>query len=123
VRMRRNYDRRGVWLELARGHDVLRLWLRLRLVVGVPLWHLLHVLGISIGMSVVLGMMVLRVRIVVPGRVRLRGEMVVVLRVLLPPSLVHGTRRRAVGTWHHGRQAAMLPRQLVAGQRDQAANV
>jgi hypothetical protein len=107
-----------VWLELARGHDVLRLGL----VVGIPLWHLLHVLGIAIGVRIVLGVMVLRVRVVVHRRVRLRRE-VVVLRVLLPPSLVQGTRRRAMGAWHHGRQAAMLPRQLVAGQRDQAANV
>jgi hypothetical protein len=112
-----------VRLELARRHSILRL--RLRLVVHVPLLHLLHVLGIAVGGPIVLGVMVvLRVDIVVVvhWRMCLRRD-VVVVGVLLPPSLVHRAGGHTVRAWHHGRQAAMLPRQLVAGQRDQAANV
>jgi hypothetical protein len=121
--MRRDYHGRGMRLKLARRHGILRLGL----VIGVPLRHLLHVLGIAVGRSIVLlGVMVLCIRVVVMvvmhGRVCLGRDVVVVL-VLLPPSLVHGTGRRTMRTWHHGRQAAMLPLQSVAGQRDQAANV
>jgi hypothetical protein len=99
---------------------------RRRLVVGIPLRHLLHVLGIAVLGDVVLRVVVLRVRVVVvvvvvvDGRVRLGRHMIV---VLLPPSLglmllwVHRTSGRAVAAvraWHHGREAAMLPR---AGRR------
>jgi hypothetical protein len=117
VRVRRDYNWRCMRLELTRRHYILRL----RLMIWVPLRHLLHVLGIAIGGPVVLGMVVLRIRVVVHRRMRLRRNVVVIL-VLLPPSLVHGTRRRAMRTWHHGEQAAMLPLQSVAGQTDQAAN-
>jgi hypothetical protein len=118
MRMRRDYNGRGVRLELAWRHDILRL----RLVVRIPLRHLLHVLGIAVGGRIVLGVVVLRVRVVVHRRMRLWRHVVVVL-VILPPSLVHGTGRRTMRAWHHGRQAAMLPLQSVAGQTDQAANV
>lgn len=125
VRVRRDYHGRGVRLELARRHGVLRLWRRL--VVRVPLRHLLHVL-VAVGRRIVLRVVVLGVGVVMDGRVRLwRHVMGVVLRVvLLPASLVvHGVGRAmaAVRAWHHGRAAAMLPLQSVAGQRDQAANV
>jgi hypothetical protein len=114
VRMRRDDDGRGVRLELARRHHVLRR----RLVVRVPLRHLLHVLGVAVGGRIVLGVMVLRVRVVVHRRVRLRRHVVVVL-VVLPAALVHGARRRAMRAGHHGRE---LPLPLSAGQQ-QAVNV
>jgi hypothetical protein len=119
VRMGGNYDWRRMRLELTWRHGVLGL----RLVVGVPLRHLLHVLGVAVRRHIVLlGVMVLGIRIVVHRRMRLRRDVMVVL-VILPPSLVHGTGRRTMRAWHHGWQAAMLPLQSVAGQRDQAANV
>jgi hypothetical protein len=105
-------------LELAWRHGIL--WLRL--VIGVPLGHLLHMLRVAIRRPIVLGVVVLRIGVVVHRRMRL-GRNVVIVLVLLPPSLVHGTGRRTMRTWHHGRQPAMLPLQSVAGQRDQAANV
>jgi hypothetical protein len=106
-------------LELARRHDILRL----RLVVRVPLGHLLHVLGVAVGGSIVLGMVVLRIGIVVHWRVRLWRHVVVVLLMVLSPSLVHGTRGRAIMARHHERRAAVLPLQPVAGLRDQAADL
>jgi hypothetical protein len=118
--MRGHYHGRSVRLELARRHDILRLWLWL--VVRIPLGHLLHVLGIAVGGRIVLGMVVLRIWVVVHRRVCL-GRHVVVVLVVLPPALVHGTGRRAMRAWHHGQHAAMLPLQSVAGQTDQAANV
>ena len=118
VRMRGDDHGRGMRLELAWRHGIL--WLRL--VVGVPLGHLLHVLRVAVGGPIVLGMVVLRVGVVVDGRMRLRRHVMVVL-MILPPSLVHGTGRRTMRAWHHGRQAAMLPLQSDAGQRDQATNV
>jgi hypothetical protein len=111
VRVRGDDDGRRMRLELAGRHSILRL----RLVVRVPLRHLLHVLGIAVRRHIVLGMVVLRIRVVVHRRMCLRRNMVVVW-VLLPPSLVHGTARRTMRAWHHGRQAAMLPLQLVAGR-------
>jgi hypothetical protein len=126
VRVRRNYHRRGVRLELTRRHGVLRL--QLRLVVRVPLRHLLHLL-VAVGRPIVLRVVVLRIGVVVDGRVRLGRHVMGVVLVLLPASLVvHGAIGRAmaaVRAWHHGREreAAMLPLQLVAGQKDQAANV
>jgi hypothetical protein len=117
VRVRGDDNWRCMRLKLTRWHHILRLRLR----VWVPLRHLLHVLGIAIGGPVVLGVVVLRIRVVVHRRMGLGRNMVVVL-MLLPPALVHGTRRRAMRTWHHGEQAAMLPLQSVAGQTDQAAN-
>lgn len=116
--MRRDDHGRRVRLELARRHHVLRLGL----MVGVPLRHLLHVLWIAVGRPIVLGMVVLRIWIVVHRRMRLWRD-VVVVRMLLPTSLVHGTRRRAMRARHHDERAAVLPSQSVAGQRDQAANV
>jgi hypothetical protein len=118
VGMRRDNHRRCVRLELARWHHVLRL----RLMVGVPLRHLLHVLGIAVGVAIVLGVMVLRIRVVVHRRMRLWRD-VMVVRMLLPPSLLVHRAGGAMRAWHHDEQAAVLPLQSVAGQRDQAANV
>lgn len=92
--------------------------------------HLLHVLGmVAVGRRVVLGV-VLGIRVVVDGRVRLGRHVVgVVLGVVLLPAslvLVHGASGRAmaaVRAWHHGRAAAMLPRQPTASRREQAINV
>lgn len=126
VRVRGDHHRRGMRLELTRRHRILRLWLRL--MVRVPLRHLLHVL-VAVRRPIVLRVVVLRIGVVVDGRVRLRRHVMGVVLVLLPASLVvHWAIRRAmaaVRAWHHGREreAAMLPLQLVAGQIDQAANV
>jgi hypothetical protein len=90
VKMRRDYHGRGMRLELAGRHDIVRLGLGLVLVVRIPLGHLLHVLGIAVGGPIVLGMVVLRVRIVVHRRVRLGRHVMIVLLVVLSPALVHG---------------------------------
>ena len=83
--------------------------------------HLLH--GIAVGHPVVLRVMVLRIGIMVHGRVCLRRDVVVVL-MLLPPSLVHRAGRRAMRARHHGQLATrMLPSQSVAGRGTKAPNV
>lgn len=94
-------------------------------MVGAPLRHVLHVLGIAVGRRIVLRVVVLGVGVVVHRRVCLGRQvlLIVLVLVLLPPALVHGAGRRAMRASHHGRQAAMLPLQSAAGQRDPAANV
>jgi hypothetical protein len=110
VRVRRDDDGRGLGLELARRHVVLRLGLRL--VVRIPLLHVRHLVRIAVRWAIVLGMVVGRVGVVVDGRVCLRRRGIVVLLVwvlhLLPALVVWPTGRNVA--WHHGRQAAMLPR-------------
>jgi hypothetical protein len=88
VQVRRDDDGRGVGLELARRHGVLRLLGRLLLgsrLVGVPLGHMRQLgwVGVHAGGIVLLRVVVRGVGVVVDGRVRLRGEVVVVVRVLV----------------------------------------
>lgn len=99
---------------MAWRHDILRRGL----VVWVPLRrHLLHVWRIAVGGRIVLGMVVLRIGVVVHRRVCLGRHVVVVVLVVLPASLVHGTSRlAAMRAGHHGRrQAQLLPLQLGVG--------
>lgn len=97
-------------LELPRGHRILVLRLMIRVV------PLLHLLGIRRGVrrSIVLRVVVGHIRIV-DRRVRLRRDMVVVLRVTLPPSWMERYGRRYVRAWHHERPASVLPSQSGAG--------
>jgi hypothetical protein len=127
VRVRGNDDgRAAVRLEAARGHGVLvmlRLWLRLRLVVWVVPRGDLLVVGRRMGRRIVLGMMVgVRVGVgVVDGRMRLRGDMIVLVRVLPSPAVGrHGGRVRA---WHHGCDAWDCCLHTRALARDRAAAV
>jgi hypothetical protein len=69
---------------------------------------------------VLLGVMVLGVRVVMDGRVRLRGDAVVV--VALPPRWMHGHSWRYVSARHHGQWTWMLPSQS-APARDHATNL
>jgi hypothetical protein len=105
VRVRGDDDGRGLGLELARRHVVLRL----RLVVRVPLLHVRHLLRVAVRRAIVV---VGRVGVVIDGRVCLRRWSIVVLLVrvlhLLPALVVWPTGRNVA--WHHGRQATMLPR-------------
>lgn len=92
--VRGDYDRRPLRLELARRHGVL--WLGLRRLVGVPLLHGLHVLGIAVGRTILLLVVVVgRIWVVVDGRVRLRRHLVVVLLFNLPSA-------RHIRAWHVG---------------------
>lgn len=106
VRVRGNNNGRSLGLELARGHVVLRLGL----VVRVPLLHVRHLLRVAVRWTIVLMGVVGRVRVVVDGRVCLWRRSVVLVWVLhlLPARVEWPTGRKMA--WHHGRQAAMLPR-------------
>ena len=121
MQVRRDDDGRGVGLELARRHGVLRLLRRRRRLlsglVGVPLGHVRHLRRVGVHAGIVLLLVVVGgVGVVVDGRVRLRGDVVVVVRVLdgvldlvlvrqrvrvgvvgLPPGLVDG---RHMGAGH-----------------------
>lgn len=108
VRVRGDDDGRGLGLEGAGRHVVLRLGL----VVGVPLLHVRHLLRVAVGRAVVrVRVVVGRIRVVVDGRVclRRRGVGVLVGHVHLLAALVVRPAGREVA-WHHGRQAATLPR-------------
>ena len=127
--MRRDDDGRAMGLILARRHVLgLQRELRLLLVGVVPLRHVLLLLlllllllvGRRVRRHIVLGVMVLRVR-VVDRRVCLRREMVVVLGVTLPPSLVDRPRQD-VRTGHHCRLLSTMPSQSAL-VRDRATNV
>lgn len=106
VWMRGDNDGRRLGLELARRHVVLGR----RLVVWVPLLHV-HLLRVAVGWAIVLMGMKLRIRVVVDGRMCLGRRSVVLVWVLhlLPARVVWRPTRRKMA-WHHGRQAAMLPR-------------
>lgn len=81
-------------LELARRHGILRR--RRGLLVGVPLLHRLHVLGIAMRRAILLKVVVGRgIGVMVDGRVCLWGDVVVVVLLLgLPPP-------RHIRTGHH----------------------
>jgi hypothetical protein len=96
VQVRGDYDRRGMRLrlELTRRHGILRRGRRL--LVGVPLLHRLHVLGVSVRRAILLQMVIgRRIGIMVDRRVCLRRDVVMVVLLLgLPPP-------RHVGAGHH----------------------
>lgn len=121
VRMRRDDDGRAMGLVLARRHVLgLQRELLLLLLVGiVPLRHVLLLVGRRVRRHIVLGVMVLRVR-VVDGRVCLRREMVV-LGLTLPSSLVD-LPGQDVRTGHHCRLLSTMPSQSAL-VRDRATNV
>jgi hypothetical protein len=81
-------------LELARGHRILRG--RRWLLIWVPLLHRLHVLGVAVGRAILLEVVVGRgIGVVVPRRVCLGRDVVVVLLLGLP-TIWH------IGPGHHG---------------------
>jgi hypothetical protein len=97
VQVRRHHYGRtvGLRLELARRHRILlgRRWL----LVGIPLLHGLHVLGITVGRAILREVVVGRgIGVVVHRRVSLRRDMVVVLLLGLPTT-------RHIRTGHHER--------------------
>src|SRR5436309_3015847 len=85
MQVRGDHDGRRLGLELAWRHGILRRRQRRRLLVGVPLLHLLYVLGIALRRAILLlELVVLRIGVVVYRRMRLRGNLVVVLLLGLP---------------------------------------
>jgi hypothetical protein len=123
VRVRRDYHRRALRLELARGHGILRLrqWLQRGLLIEVPLrhlLHLLHVLGVAVRRAILLRLVlvVVGVGIVMDGRVSLRGHLVVVLLLGLPAP-------RHVLAGHHGRPARTCCLHSQSLARDRASDV
>jgi hypothetical protein len=69
-------------------------------------------------LRMVLGVGIVRM---VYRRVRLRRDVVLVMVLTLPSSLMHGHGRRDVRAWHHGQPLLRLPSQSALA-RDQATN-
>jgi hypothetical protein len=113
VRVRRHYNRRALGVERPRWHGILVLGMRIWVV---PLRHLLRIGRVwrRVMLRMVLGVGIVRM---VYRRVRLRRDVVLVMVLTLPSSLMHGHGRRDVRAWHHGRPLPRAAFTVSAGQR------